>query len=216
MQTRCRSQHPPSTPLPVPRPCSCLLSCIPNAVFFPPSLLFQMQCRLDWWLVCRLSASLVPGVSRWWGAQAFCVPPLSLSASGLLPHRAEQNRPPLEYAVPPTFSSRPPRISVAHLLAQESAAAAEDSPPAQWPLPALTASSQWCYHNGNETNCKLPSHHYCNTTSQIFQGCTHDGFLWLTFCWFTIVGCRHPVHLTTHPVKPHFCLSVILKACNMF
>lgn len=46
-------------------------------------------------------------------------------------------------------------ISTAHLLTEESAAAAQDSPSTNWSLPAHTAPSPWCCHNGNEMNCKL-------------------------------------------------------------
>lgn len=48
------------------------------------------------------------------------------------------------------------RISTAHLLPEESAAAAPDSPSPIWSLPAHTAPSPWCCHNDNEMNCKFP------------------------------------------------------------
>lgn len=52
-----------------------------------------MQCRLGWWLVCRLSTSLVPGI-RQLGGQISCVPLLSVWVSL---GRDKTNRPPLEY-----------------------------------------------------------------------------------------------------------------------
>lgn len=52
-----------------------------------------MQCRLGWWLVCRLSTSLVPGI-RQLGGQISCIPLLSVWVSS---GRDQTNRLPLEY-----------------------------------------------------------------------------------------------------------------------
>lgn len=48
-----------------------------------------MQCRLGWWLVCRLSTSLVPGIRQLGGADFLRSPSLSLSLFG-----SGQNQPP--------------------------------------------------------------------------------------------------------------------------
>lgn len=109
-----------------------------------------MQCRLGWWLVCRLSTSLVPGVSQLGGR--FLHSPLSLSLC-----LDKTNRPPLEC----TAHRRP------CCLAQHSSSPdwGERSSCTRFtfyqlipPGPVHTAPSPWCCHNGNEMNCKLPAH----------------------------------------------------------
>lgn len=111
----------------------------------------QMQFRLGWWLVYRLSTSLVPGVSQLGGR---FLRSLSLSLSLCLD---KTNCPLLEYTAHPRpccldqHSSSPDwgerssctRFTFYQLIP---------------PGPAHTAPSPWCCHNGNEMNCKSSTH----------------------------------------------------------
>lgn len=108
---------------------------------FPLSPL-QMQCRLGWWLVCRLSTSLVPGVSQLGGR--FLRSPFSQSESLF-----GQNQPP---AIGVRSSlARVAWISTAHLLTEESSCTTltfyQLIPPAP-PTPpchhgAVTTATRW-------------------------------------------------------------------------
>lgn len=116
----------------------------------------QMQCRLSRWLVCRLSTSLVSGVSQL-GEAGSCIPLLS---SLFLD---KTNHPPLEYTACPRpccldqHSSSPDwgerssctRFTFYWLIP---------------PSPTHAAPSPWCCHNGNEMNCKWPTHFFTTWT----------------------------------------------------
>lgn len=95
----------------------------------------------------RLATSLVPAV-RLSGRQTSCVPVLSAGTF------VRTNTTACHWSPPPIHLVW---IGTAHLLTEESAAAAQDSPFTIWSLPAHVAPSPWCCHNGNEMNCKLPT-----------------------------------------------------------
>lgn len=145
-----------------------------------------MQCRLGWWLVCRLSTSQSLESASVGGADFLCSPSLSLESSC----RTKQTT---HHWSTQRILTHSAWISIAHLLAKESAAAAKiyllPTDPSQPTLPchhgAITTATRWtvsCHHTFSKCGIEMLDLFFMDIYIRVYVS-----HLLLLHCWISLI-----------------------------